>query len=69
MPPLVSTLSPRHFIASALEDQDMLDVGTPLQSFVCQLFDSNSLAATAAFVRGEDNARLAVVDAVAKRLG
>lgn len=68
MPPLVPTLSPRYFVSSTLEYQDVLNMGAPLKSFVCQLFDSNSLAATAAFVGGENNARLAVVDAVAKRL-
>ena len=46
----------------------MLDVRAVLEGVVCQLLDSNRLSTAATFIRGDDNPRLAVINAVAERL-
>ena len=68
MPPLVTTLNPRDGITSPLEDKNVFDDRAMLDSIVSECLDSDGLATTAAFIGGDYDAGLAVVDTVAERL-
>ena len=69
MPPLVTALDPSDWVASVLQDDDGLDERALLESLVREALDVDGLATTAALVGGEDDAGLAVVDAVRERVG
>jgi hypothetical protein len=64
VPPEIATLSERHFGASALVDQAVLDVWTLLESVVDNLLGTDGLAAALALVGGDDNLGLCVNNAI-----
>ena len=64
VPPLVATLCPRNLVSSALEHQDVLDDRALLDRSVGNDLGGNRLSTSATFVRGNQDARLAVVHAI-----
>ena len=68
MPPGITTLNPVDGAASALEHKDMLNVRAMLERSIRKLLDRNRLATAAALISSNDDARLAVVNAVTERL-
>jgi hypothetical protein len=69
MPPLVTPLRPRDLVTGPLEDENMLDEWTIFESSIDNRFGGNGLSTAFAFVRRNDDARLAILDSVTKRLG
>jgi len=61
VPPLVAALRPRNLISSTLENEDVLNVSAALECRVEDSLDGNSFPTMAPFVRGKDDAALAVV--------
>ena len=61
VPPLVAALRPRNFISSTLENEDVLNVSAALECRVEDSLGGNSFPTAAPFVRGKDDAALAVV--------
>ena len=68
MPPLVPSLRPRDLIASALEDEDVLDVGRLLDSSVGDDLGGNGLATAAPLIGGNQDTRLAIIHTIPQRL-
>lgn len=69
VPPAVPALDPANLISGVLEHQDVLDNRAVLHRIVRERLDRDALATAAALVSGDDDAGLAVVDAVAQGLG
>ena len=69
VPPSITAFDPVDWATCALEDENMLNNWAVLKSRVRELLDRNWFATTAALVRGDHDAGLAVVNAVAERLG
>jgi hypothetical protein len=69
IPPLVAATGHGHWVACALEDEDVFNERTFLESSIDNGFGGNSLAAAFAFVRGEHDARFAVLDSITKGFG
>lgn len=67
VPPLVTALYKVDRVASPLEDEDVLDARAVLDSVVRELLDRDRLSATTTLIGSDDDARLAVIDAVAER--
>lgn len=68
MPPLVSALGPWHLATGALENEDVLDKRTFLESSINDQFGCNRLATTPALVAGKENTRFAVLNTITERL-
>lgn len=69
VPPTITALNPVDWVASPLEDKDVLDNRAVLDGIVREALDGNGLATTAALIGGDDDAGLAIVDTVAEGLG
>ena len=69
VPPLVAAGRPRDLAAGAPEDEDVLDEGALLDGGVRDRLRRDRLTTAAALVGRDEHARLAVLDAVAERLG
>jgi hypothetical protein len=69
MPPQIPPFGPGDLAASALEDKDVLDVCALLDRSVDNHLGGNSLTTTLSLVGRDNNAGLAVVDAIAEGLG
>lgn len=67
MPPEITALGPRNLGASPLVDQYLLDERAVLESGINDCLGCDGLASTAAFITGDDDSALAVVDTVAER--
>ena len=68
VPPLITSLGPGHVVARAAEDEDMLDTGRLLDGSVRNNLGRDRLSATTALVRGDEDARLAVVHPITEGL-
>ena len=68
MPPFVTSLGPGNGFSGPLKDENVLDLGGVLESGINNSLCGDSLSAPSAFVRGDQNARLAILDAVPERL-
>ena len=68
MPPLVTAFNEVYRVSGSLQNKNVLDNRAVLDSIICKLLDGDGLAAATALVSGDDNTRLAIVDAVAERL-
>ena len=69
MPPQISARGPRHFIPRTLQHEDVFDEGTLFDGRIDDHLRRDSLTAAPALVGGDDDARLAVLNTVAERLG
>lgn len=69
MPPLVAALGPLDISSSTLENEDMLHERALGQGGVDDRLGSDRLAAALAFVGGDDNARLGILNTITERLG
>jgi hypothetical protein len=69
MPPLIASFCPGNSASSPLEDKDVLDLGTLLESGINDGLGSDGFSATTTFIRSNDNTRLAIEDAITKRFG
>lgn len=65
VPPDITALLHGDLGAGAAEDEAVADVGALLEGIVDNLLGANELAATLALVRGDDDARIGVDDAIA----
>lgn len=64
VPPLVATLCPWNLVSSALEHQDVLDDRALLDRGVGNDLGGDCLSTSATLIRGDQDARLAVVHAI-----
>ena len=69
MPPLVTAFGPWDRVPGPLQDQDILHEWALLQCGVGNGLGSNRLSATATFVGGDENPRLAILDTISQRFG
>lgn len=69
VPPLVTALSHGNLVASAAEDENVLDKRALSESGVDNCLGGNGLSATATFIGGDEDLALAVIDTVTERLG
>ena len=68
MPPLITAFYKVDWVTSPLQDEYVLYVWAVLNGIVRERLDRNGFAAATTFIGGNDNAGLAVVDTVTKRL-
>lgn len=68
MPPFVTPLSPGNGVSGSPVDEDMLNIGTFLESGINNGLGSNSLSAPSALIGGDQNTGFAIQDAVSKGL-
>ena len=69
MPPFVTSFGPRNRLPGPLEDENVLDLGALLESGINDGLGGNSLSTSSALIGGDENAGLAILDAVSKGLG
>ena len=69
MPPLVTSLRPGNGVSGPPLDKNVLDLGATFESGIDDGLGSNGLSTSSALVGGDQNAGLAILDAVTKRLG
>lgn len=68
MPPLVPSLGPWNLVASALENEDVFNMGNLLDGCVGDNLGGNCLTTTATLVGGDQHARLAINHTIPQRL-
>lgn len=68
MPPFVPSLSPRNGVPSPLEDKDVFNQGAFLERSINNGLGSDGLSTTTTFIGSNDNAGLAILDTITKRL-
>jgi len=69
VPPFVTSLGPGDSVPGSLEDENVLDPGAVLNGGINNSLGGDGLSTSSALIGGDQNAGLAVVDAVPKRLG
>ena len=66
MPPFVAPLGPGDSAPGPLEDENVLDFGTVLNGGIDNGLGGDGLSTPSALIRGDQNAGLAIFDAVPK---
>jgi hypothetical protein len=61
VPPFVTALGPGDIVASAFEDEDVLNAGALLESSISDGLGRNRLATTTTLIRGEEDAGATVL--------
>lgn len=69
VPPFVTAFRPRDVVTRALEDQDVLDQRAFLECGVDDSLGGDSLSATFALVRGDEDTAFTVLRAITERFG
>lgn len=67
VPPFIPSLSPRHFIASPLENKYMLDNRALFEGSIDDHLGSNCFATSLALVTGNDHTRATILNTVTQR--
>ena len=68
MPPFVTSLCPGNRVSGPLEDENVLDRGTVLESGIDDGLGGNSLSTSSTLIRGDQHTGLAILDAVSEGL-